>query len=132
MIDQEGETGVKITTFNPMIVTPQADEVVKLFEALGFERRHHKISEVLEGTSDYRMKDPNGFHVDVAQSTVPRDMSMIRMNVDNFEEACTLLEARGLKPYSGNMYDGKTSKDMLFVAPSGLLICLCQHKRGHD
>ena len=31
---------MKITTFNPMILTPNADEVIKFFEELGFERKH--------------------------------------------------------------------------------------------
>ena len=31
---------MKITTFNPLIVTKDAENVIKLFEALGFERRH--------------------------------------------------------------------------------------------
>ena len=31
-----------ITTFNPFIDTAHADELIKLFEELGFERRHKK------------------------------------------------------------------------------------------
>lgn len=30
---------MQITTFNPMILSPKADEVIRLFEELGFERR---------------------------------------------------------------------------------------------
>lgn len=30
---------MKITSFNPLIVTNDAESVVKLFEALGFEKR---------------------------------------------------------------------------------------------
>ena len=33
---------MQITTFNPMILSPKADEVIKLFEDLGFEKRHQK------------------------------------------------------------------------------------------
>ena len=35
---------MKITTFDPMIITPKAEEVIKLFEALGFARRMHLLS----------------------------------------------------------------------------------------
>ena len=33
---------MKITGFNPMIVTAKADDVVKVFEDLGFEKSHTK------------------------------------------------------------------------------------------
>ena len=33
---------MKITTFNPMILTKKPEEAIALFEALGFERHHHK------------------------------------------------------------------------------------------
>ena len=33
---------MKITSFNPMIITANADDIIKTFEALGFERRHEK------------------------------------------------------------------------------------------
>ena len=35
---------MKITSFNPLIVTKDAESAIKLFEALGFERRHTKDS----------------------------------------------------------------------------------------
>ena len=31
---------MKITTFNPMILSKDADEVIKLFEKLGFKKTH--------------------------------------------------------------------------------------------
>ena len=31
---------MKITTFNPLVVSDKADEIVALFEELGFELRH--------------------------------------------------------------------------------------------
>ena len=33
---------MKITSFNPLIVTSKAEETIALYEALGFERRHVK------------------------------------------------------------------------------------------
>ena len=32
---------MRITTFNPMILTKKPEETIALFEALGFERHHH-------------------------------------------------------------------------------------------
>ena len=33
---------MKITSFNPLIVTKDAESAIALFEELGFERRHTK------------------------------------------------------------------------------------------
>jgi hypothetical protein len=50
---------MKFTSFNPMIITKDAETAIGLFEALGFERRHTK-----EGFGQYvsavRMMDSNG------------------------------------------------------------------------
>ena len=37
----EGGYNMKITTFNPQIITKNAEPIVKLFEKLGFEKRHN-------------------------------------------------------------------------------------------
>ena len=78
---------MKFTSFNPLIVTKDAAPAIELFEALGFERRHNNTNVDGKNISNVTMKDANGFHVDVAQADVPRDMTIIRMNVDNFDEA---------------------------------------------
>ena len=69
---------MKITTFNPLILSQDAENIVTLFEELGFEKRHNKTG---EDFSSNRMKDANGFHVDVVKAPVPQDMTSIRMNV---------------------------------------------------
>ena len=78
---------MQITTFNPMILSKNADDIIKLFEELGFERRHKADNIDNRDISSVRMTDANGFHVDVAQADVPRDLTIIRMNVDDFDEA---------------------------------------------
>ena len=52
------------------------------------------------------MKDANGFHVDIAQANVERDMTIIRMNVDDLDEAYALLTARQLRYI---LYRGRTT-----------------------
>ena len=68
---------MKFTSFNPMIITKDAETAIALFEALGFERRHTKEG-FLDDVSAVRMKDSNGFHVDVVQAPVPHDMTTIQ------------------------------------------------------
>ena len=86
---------MKITTFNPLIVTKDAENVIKLFEELGFERRHSLDANTgKEDFTSVRMKNAEGFYVDISQApNITRDLSMIRMNVDDFDEALAFLRS---------------------------------------
>jgi len=126
---------MKITSFNPLIVTKNGEEVIALFEALGFERRHNLHANT--GTTDFnsvRMRDAGGFHVDVANvPTVEKDMTLIRMNVDDFDEAYRFLTERGFtNPRGGKTVDTKSNKSCMMKSPSGFAFDLCQHIKDHD
>ena len=126
---------MQITTFNPMILSPKADEVIALFEALGFERRHQKDNIDDKDISSVRMKDSNGFHVDVARvESLPKDMTTMRMNVRDFEEAYELLKAHGFKNAKGEdtVVETVHAKSCLMISPSGFAIQLTQHIRKDD
>ena len=124
---------MKITSFNPLIVTTKADDAVRLFEELGFEKRHNKVSGVSEDINTVRMKDSNGFHVDVTNVVkLERDMTIIRMNVDNPEEAYALLTAHGFKAVDGSTSLTSSSKSMLMASPSGFAIDIVKHIKEHD
>ena len=120
---------MKITGFNPLIVTKDAEAAIKLFEELGFERRH--TLEANTGTSDFtsiRMKNESGFYVDIANVQVPQDMTLIRMNVDNFDEAYEFLLSKGFtNPRGDHTVDTKTNKSCMMRSPSGYAFDLCQH-----
>ena len=87
---------MKITTFDPIILTNNFDQVVSLFEALGFEKKHAPVTDTgKRDVRSFRMKHPEGYHVDVADiPDIERDKTYIRMNVDNFDEASLGLHAR--------------------------------------
>ena len=121
---------MKFTSFNPMIITKDAETAIALFEALGFERRHTKEG-FLDDVSAVRMKDSNSFHVDVVQAPVPHDMTTIRMNVDDFDAAYEMLAARGFKNPSGEV-DTRTNKNAAMISPSGFTFHLCHHIKDHD
>lgn len=126
---------MKITTFNPMILTPNADELIKLFEDLGFEKRHAPTVDTGKSlVTSTRMKDANGFHIDIAGvQDLPRDMTIIRMNVDNFDEAFEMLTAKGFTHAGGKRaVETETSKSAMMVSPSGFAFDLCQHIKDHD
>ena len=121
---------MKITTFNPMILTPKADEVIRLFEELGFEKRHAPTIDTGKTmVTSTRMKDANGFHIDIAGvAALPRDMTIIRMNVDNFDEAFEMLTAKGFTHRGGEQgVVTETNKSALMISPSGFAFDLCQH-----
>lgn len=123
---------MKITGFRPLIVSPKAAEVIALFEALGFKRNHQKdgINDLI---SAVELKDPNGARVIVSNTShLPKDMTAISMNVDNYEEAYEFLTARGFKNSQGDkLTETPSSKSTLMVSPSGFGIVLTQHiKKG--
>ena len=120
---------MKITGFNPLIITPKADAAVELFESLGFERRHLKTGINDEDISNVSMKDANGCHLDIAQvAMMPQDMTVIRIMVDDFDEAYEFLTARGFKNAQGEkVTDTGSSRATLMVSPSGYAIGLAQH-----
>lgn len=118
---------MKSTSFNPLIVSKDAAPAIELFEALDFERRHNNTNIDDRNISNVTMKDANGFHVDVAQANVPRDMTIIRMNVDNFEEAYDFLISKGFTCPSGRIVEQESSKSAMLVSPSGFGFDLCHH-----
>ena len=126
---------MQITTFNPMILSKNADEIIALFEELGFERRHKVDNIDDKDISSVRMKDANGFYLDVARvESMARDMSTMRMNVRDFDEAYAFLKAHGFKNARGEDHavESKSARSCLMIAPSGFSIQLTQHIRNHD
>jgi glutaminase len=119
---------MKISAFNPLIVTKDAKAVTELFEALGFEHAHTKTG-INETVTNYDMKNPDGFRVDIAQvDQLPQEMTVIRMTVRDFDEAYNFLTEHGFKNAQGEkVTETGSSKATLMVSPSGFAISLAQH-----
>ena len=126
-----------ITSFNPLIVTKDAEATIALFEALGFERRHMKTGindkDITSVRMRYENEDGKVFHVDVTSAPVERDITTIRMNVRDFDEAYKLLEEKGFKNAQGEKitHTGSSVATMM-VSPSGFAINVGEHIREHD
>jgi hypothetical protein len=121
---------MKITTFNPQIISKNADPIVKLFEELGFEKRHNKTEIGENNVTGIRMKNADGFALDISQfdSPAPQDIVSIRMNVDDFDEAYKVLTEHGFTNFYGDKTaDTPTSKSAVMFAPSGFSINVVQH-----
>ena len=120
---------MKITSFNPLIITKDPESAVKLFEELGFEVRHRKDDIGINKTTNVRMRDANGFHVDIAKSE--GEWTVIRMNVDDLDEALEFLTSRGFRKArheaAKDTIDTDSSKLNIMVSPSGYIISVSQH-----
>jgi len=123
---------MKITTFDPLILSPKSGDVVKIFEELGFEITHDPVTKVEIGeVQTTRMKNESGFHIDVANiGNIPNDRMLIRMNVDNFEEAYDIFIKHGFKNTRGdNTLDTKSAIEATMVSPSGFSVALVKHMK---
>jgi predicted lactoylglutathione lyase len=118
-----------ITGFRPLIVTRDAEAVVKVFEDLGFERNHTKKD--IEGgqNTNFAMKDANGNRINIASSEhVPQDLMSININVDDFDEAYEFFTSHGFKNTRGDKVTKTSSSvDTFLISPSGFAITLSQH-----
>ena len=125
---------MKITTFNPLIVTKDPESAIALFEALGFEKKHAKEGISVNNRTNVRMKDANGFHVDVTEGE--NEWTMIRMNVDNLEEAVEFFESRGFHKArhaaAHDTIDTGSSKINIMVSPTGTIFSVSQHIKEDD
>ena len=120
---------MKITTFNPSIIVKEAQPVVELFEELGFVQTHNKAENNDVEFSAHRMKDENGFHVDVVEvPVIPQTYTSIRINVDNYDEAYEFFMSKGFRQAKGFAPSTTaSSKYAYLVSPSGFIIDLCEH-----
>ena len=125
---------MNITNFSPMIVTKDAEAVIALFEALGFERRHLKTGindeDITSASMKYINEDGKEFYVTVSQAPVPQDMTSIRMNVRDFDEAYNILKVKGFINAQGDkITETGSSKSTMMVSPSGFSITVAEHIR---
>ncbi|MBR0411446.1 MAG: hypothetical protein IJI25_10700 [Eubacterium sp.] len=120
---------MKITGFCPIIVTKDHEAAIKVFEDLGFERRHTKTD--IEGgqNTNYNLKDTHGNRIHVASSEiVPQDLTAIAINVDNFQEAYDFFISHGfVNPRGDKITETSSSKDTMLFSPSGFPVVIAEH-----
>ena len=121
---------MKVTGFAPTIASTNPEAAIELFEALGFELAHVKDADQGGGLEFVTLKDANGFRVNVVDGReLPRDFTIMTINVDDFDEAYDLLMAHGFRKAKGFPDRGATtsSKFGIFVSPTGYIVDLTQH-----
>lgn len=120
---------MKITGFCPLIVTRNADEAAKVFEDLGFEKRHTKTDIEGGANTNYALKDAEGNRINIASSEkIPQDLMAVNINVDNFQEAYDFLIAHGfVNPRGDKVTDTSSSRATLLFSPSGFAVNIAEH-----
>ncbi|MBR6386130.1 MAG: hypothetical protein IKS03_08455 [Ruminococcus sp.] len=76
------------------------------------------------------MKNADGFGVDVSETyALPQEsLTVIRINVDYFDEAYKMLTEKVFKNFYGNRTaDHPSSKSAIMISPSGFAINLIKH-----
>ena len=118
---------IKISTFSPLIITKKPEKTVRMFQKLGFEVRHAK--ELDDGIFNATLKDANGNQIDIreAGSKEDKDMTIIRMNVPDFDAAYELLQEDDFKIKGGHITETESSKSAMVVSPTGFAFDLCEH-----
>lgn len=80
------------------------------------------------------MKDANGHHVDIVAGDV--EYTMIRINVDDFDEAIEFFMSHGFrKPHheeAKKTTDTGSSRFTVVVSPSGYILAVSQHIKDND
>lgn len=125
---------MKITGFSPIIVSQDAENIKELFEGLGFEHLHTK-SDIEDGNNtNYNLKDANGNRINIASSKkVPKDLTMLSINVDNFDEAYEYFLSKGFVNSRGDkVTETNSSISTMLVSPSGFAITLTEHIKKCD
>lgn len=123
---------MKITGFNPSILTSKPDEIIRLFEDLGFEKSHHDDAESGIVSGSVRMKYADAFRIDITTTEqFPHDKTLIRMNVDDIEEAYRLLLEHGFHNALGDgvIIEAEHFRGAHMVSPSGFEFMVMQHKK---
>lgn len=119
---------MKITSFYPMITTQHVDDLLKVYEDLGFEIAHKFDPHTVVDSTQYILKDENGNRLCITNAKyLPRDMMAIHCNVDNFLEAKEYLLSKGYIIANNNIIRTDSSVYATFVAPTGSLILIMEH-----
>ena len=80
---------MKITTFNPQIITNNAEQLIELFEALGFESNHKKEAIGEKNVTGIVMKNADGFKLELTFRLFPclfAEVAVLNNHVETFAE----------------------------------------------
>ena len=120
---------MKVTSVAPIIVSQDAEGLIKLFEAMGFEMLHTKEGIEDGNNTNFQLINEGGFRVNIASSKhVPQDITAVNINVDDFDEAYDLFIANGfVNPRGDKVTDTGSSMATMLFGPNGAAVNLVKH-----
>ncbi len=120
---------MKISNLSTLIISSNTKDIIELFTDLGFGKQHEKSFSTGDDITSSVLLDSEGHMISIAEAPVPKDMTVIRMNVDNFLEAYEFLKSKGFSNAYGSdrVENTGSSKAALMVSPGGFAISLAQH-----
>lgn len=124
---------MKITSFNPLILAQNTDDLIRLFEDMGFVQAHHSVNAVNNNEINiYTMRDADGHQVDISDAPgVSHDMVSIRVNVRDFKEAYNFFTERGFKNIDGDIVlNTGSAHTATMLSPSRFLVTIAEHIRN--
>lgn len=118
---------MKITAFYPAILTKNADKIIEHQSKFGFSVIHERDDLFCPGDKEYVLENENGKRMDVVYvEELEKNCFMVRVNVDDFDEALNIYLNDGFTIFKGPSIDD-CSKNVLLNCPDGELIMLMQH-----
>ena len=121
-----------ITGFNPSVLTSKPEELIRMFEELGFEKSHHDDAEAGIVSGSVRMNYADDFYIDITSTEkYPSDKTLIRINVDDIDEAYNLLLKHGFHNALGDgvIIEAEHFRGAHMISPSGFEFMVMQHRK---
>lgn len=121
---------MKITSFNPSIVSTDPEKTIETFKSLGFEQKHHNSEASSKGNSATILESPEGYRIGIYSTEIsPRSFAAIHMNVDNIDEAVAHFEKLGFVNRRPNGEGNRSARATMLFAPEGYAIEISEHIR---
>lgn len=121
---------MKVSTIKPLILTTNAEKLIKVYSALGFKKKHVKDDiEILNSTTNCTiLVDDNDNRIYISQAdNIPKEMTVIHINVDNFDEAYEHFKSEGYYDAKPQITRSATSISQLMFCKTGTGVIICQH-----
>ena len=120
---------MQVKRIYPTVVCKDIKHVMDAYTNSGFKVIHEVHNIMNEGDKLYVIENELNQRIDVIETDkVSNIFHMIRINVDNFEEALAYYTGKGFKPFKEPM-DTASNKAVCLESPTGLHIMMFQHKK---
>lgn len=120
---------MKVKRIYPVLVCNDSAPVMEVYKNSGFKVIHEINNIFNEGDKLFVIENDLKQRIDILETNkVSNLFHMVRINVDNFEEALDYYTNKGFKTIKEPM-DTVSNKAVCLESPTGLYIMMFQHKQ---